>query len=199
MALTTVQQISIGALCGLYTSNEIASGRRAGGVIDKRLPHLINAVNQGLKWLYEYDPTNDDLVPIGNYLISICRNQFKAQGVLALNNGGTISPIVPSNIFPNALDFIVSDDSFIPTGGTVKYIPQYIGYTILLARGSQVQNTTPQFGGAAYYAWNYTTGYLSLLPVPGGEALEGEPFHIQPIGLGGGASSVPGSDVRIIE
>ena len=181
MPLTTAQQISIGALCSVYTSNELASGKRHGGVMDTGLPVQIYAVNQGLKWLYEYDTTNADLVPIGNHLISICRQQFRAQAVLSLNNGGTIAPIVPSRTPPNRLDFIVSDTSFIPTGDSEVYIPQFVGYNVDFARNGTEQYTTPQSGGAQYFSWNIVTGLFKLLPDGvSGAASEGEAFRIMP-------------------
>lgn len=179
MPLTTPQRISIGALCALYTSNELQSGTRHGGVIDPKLPHLIYAVNQGLKWLYEYDSTNEDLDTIGHYLISICRHQFRAQAVLALNNGGTVSPISPSGGPPNRLDFIVDDTTFIPTGGTSVYIPQFIGYNVDFARNGTTQYTTIQPGGAQYYSWNIVTGLFTLLG-DNPEATAGEAFRIMP-------------------
>lgn len=182
MPLTTSQQISIGALCALYSDNELSSGIRQGGVIDTGLPVQIYAVNQGLKWQLEYGPSNTtDLTIIGNHLISICRHQFRAQGVLALNNGGTISPIVPSRNVPNRIDFIVSATSFIPTGGSEVYIPQFVGYPVQLIRGSTDQYTTPQPGGATYFRWNIVTGLLQLLPSgSGGAATEGESIAIIP-------------------
>ena len=202
MPLTVPQQISIGALCALYTSNELESGTRHGGVIDPKLPHLIYAVNQGLKWLYELDTTDSDLVPIGNYLISICRQQFRAQGVLALNNGGTVAPITPNNPPPNDIDFIVSSTSLIATGDTEIYLdgtggPDLRGYDIDFFRGSQVQYTTPQQGGAAYYSWNNVTGLLRLLPTVGGQALVDEPMRISPK-TGGGATVVPTQEYPIV-
>jgi hypothetical protein len=193
MPLTTPQQISIGALCALYTSNENASGQKAGGVIDKRLPHLIYAVNQGLKWLYEYDSDNEDLDTIGNYLISICRHQFRAQGVLALNNGGTISPIVPSRTPPNPLDFIVSATSTVVTGGTSVSLPQYIGYNVDFSRGGIMQNTTSLGDGSSYYSWNIVTGVFTIYPA----ATEGELFRIMP-DTGGDAEAMSQSYPYII-
>jgi hypothetical protein len=190
MPLTTTQQISIGSLCALYTSNELASGKRAGGVMDKRLPHLIYAVNQGLKWLYEYDPTNEDLDTIGNYLISICRHQFRAQGVLALNNGGTISPITSGRTPPNPLDFIVDATSFIATGESEVYIPQFIGYNVNFARGGMEQYTTPQPGSLQYFSWNIVTGIFRLLPAGVlGQANAGESMRIMP-DTGGNAEAM---------
>ena len=62
MPLTTTEQISIGRLSALYTSNEIESGTLVGGTIDKRLPHLIYVVTEGLQFLYDLDPTHEDLL-----------------------------------------------------------------------------------------------------------------------------------------
>lgn len=112
MPLTTAERINIGRLSGLYTSNELAGGRLIGGQIDKRLPNLIYAVTQGLVWMNELSSSAADLDLVGNYLISICRHSSKAEGVLALNNGGTVAPITPStgaaSVFPiriNSADF----------------------------------------------------------------------------------------------
>lgn len=143
--LTTEEQISIGALCALYSANENASGVKHGGNIDPELPTKIFLVNQGLKWLYELDPTNDDLTIIGNYLISICRHQFRAQATLDLNNGGTVSPIVPDEgeIYP----FIITGADFEPDGVTYNN-PLIVGdeYMIFITGYNQEW----QFAGSAF-------------------------------------------------
>lgn len=188
MPLTVPQQISIGALCAIYTQNENASGVKKGGNIDYRLPHLIYAVNQGLKWLYEYDPTNEDLIIIGNYLISICRHQFRAQGVLALNNGGTVAPIVPGGSgVPNPLDFIVSASTIIATDESSVSLPQFIGYNVNFSRGEMMQHTTPTTDDTTYYSWNSVTGIFSISH----PAIAGERFRIMPDT--GGTGSVAAS------
>jgi hypothetical protein len=94
--LTTQQRINIGRLSGLYASNELQSGKKIGGLLDRRLPHLIYAVTQGLEWLNELDTANEDLEPIGHYLISICRHQLKAMAVLDIATPGTVATIVDS-------------------------------------------------------------------------------------------------------
>lgn len=203
MPLTTSQQISIGALCSVYTSNELASGKRTGGVMDTGLPVQIYAVNQGLKWLYEYDPTNSDLVPIGNYLISICRQQFRAESVLALNNGGTVAPIVPGGSSVNDLDFIVSATSIIETGESsitfdgTNGNPDFRGLNVNFARGASVMYTTPDPDGGVYYGWNKVTGLFQLLG-PSSAAGVGERFRIMPDTTGGSSGSSTGFEPTTI-
>ena len=199
MPLSTSDQIAIGRLSAVYTSNEIDSGQRQGGVIDPRLPILQYMVTEGLEMLYDLDPTHIDLVPIGNYLISICRHQFKAEAVLDLDNGGTVAPIA-SNIPPNDIDFIVSDFSLMVTGDTSIFLdgiggnPDLRGYNIDFFRSGQPQYTTEQPGGGMYYSWNNVTGLLQLLPLTTAEATEGEPFRISPK-TGGGSIAISPSDV----
>lgn len=117
MPLTVAEKINIGRLSGLYTSNELAGGRLIGGQIDKRLPNLIYAVTQGLVWMNELSSPTVDADLVGNYLISICRHSTKAEGVLALNNGGTVAPITPStgaaSVFPiriSSADFVTATE-----------------------------------------------------------------------------------------
>ena len=194
MPLTTLEQISIGRLSAVYTSNELDSGERHGGTIDPRLPTLQYMVTEGLQMLYDLDPTHDDLIPIGHYLISICRHQFKAEAVLQLDNGGTVAPIVP-NAPPNDIDFIVSDTSLIATGETSITLdgtsgnPDLRGYNIDFFRNGTTQYVTPQPGSGQYYSWNNVTGVFRLLPTSGGAATEGEAFRISPK-TGGGSVAV---------
>lgn len=194
MPLTTQQQINIGRLCGLYASNEIASGQKKGGLIDPRLPHLIYAVTQALVWMDELDSETVDLNIVGNYLISICRHQLKAQGVLAVSSGGEVAPISGSGTIVNDLDFIVSASSYIATGeSSVTFdgtggMPDLRGYDVDFARNGTVMYTTPPGDGSLYYAWNSVTGVFQLLG-DSAAAQVGERFRIMPDATGGTSSS----------
>lgn len=169
MPLTTQQQINIGRLCGLYASNEIASGQKKGGLIDPRLPNLIYAVTQALVWMDELDSETVDLNIVGNYLISICRHQLKAQGVLEITSGGEVAPISGSIPTINDLDFIVSATSYISTGESVvtfdgtNGLPDLRGYSIDFFRSGQPMYTATPPDGRLYYSWNKVTGQFQLL------------------------------------
>lgn len=190
MPLTTAERINVGRLSALYTSNELASGTLHGGQIDKRLPHLIYAVTQGLVWANELLETTANLEKIGNYLISICRHDLRAQGVLSLNNGGTVAPISGGGTTIEDLDFIVSATSYIATGeSAVTFdgtggMPDLRGFNVeTFARNGTVQYTTPQAGGALYYSWNRVTGVFQLLstdPLINPAAQVDESFRIVP-------------------
>lgn len=204
---TVARILQLAPVVQMLAGAQVSKGRLFGKPkIDPNLSIKIFCIYKILKRVYDEDPNYTGVRVVADYLYEIFSGlQFKAAAIVDGNNGGQIAPPTSGSGMPNALDFIVSATTIIPTDGTTLLLdgtsgnPDWRGYTIIMSRGSQTQHTTPQDGGAAYYSWNSTTGLLSLLPVPGGESLLGEPFHIQPIGLGGGASSIPDSDVRIIE
>ncbi len=128
--MTTLQQINIGNASSIYASNELSSGIVHGGSVDKRLPYLIYAVRQGLEWLYELDPTHEDLVLIGNLLISICKHSAKSQANIS-GSGTSVSPTLPqfvkSPIRITGADF---DSALSWTGTNADGITISAGYTL---------------------------------------------------------------------
>lgn len=87
MSLTTTQQISIGRICSVLASNELNQGKQTGGQLDEGLPLQLWAIAEGLEMLYDLDPSNIWLTPIGNDLISKCRHYARATTII--NSGGT--------------------------------------------------------------------------------------------------------------
>lgn len=180
MALTVPQQIDIGNASSIFASNELQNGKRHGGYLDTDWPTLIYLVRQGLEWLYELDPTHEDLTPIGNYLIAICKHASRAEAAII---GGGSTPTVVNVTAPEPLDFIVSSSSFIVSGQTSVTISDFIGYNIEFIRGNLTQYTTaPPDGLSTYYSWDKDTGLLTLLAdiTPFGAATAGEQFRISP-------------------
>jgi hypothetical protein len=180
--MTVNEKINIAALSQYISLNVIDKSGLSGGGEDLRLPRKLYTVRKSIERLYDLDPTNATLFGTSNMMLALC-GKYQFIALAKQNAGGSIVPVSVS-AGPNALDFIVSASTPIPTGGTTLYIPQFIGYNIIFARGGLVQYTTPQPGSAVYYSWSSATGYLHLLPDPDGAATEGESFHIQPIGVG---------------
>jgi len=180
MSRTVPQQIDIGNASSIYMSNKLSGGKIHGGLLDEKNPMLIYLVRQALEWLYELDPTHEDLDTEGNYLIAICPDAPRAEASII---GGGSTPTVTNVATPAPLDFIVSGASFIVAGATTKNIPQFMGYNIEFTRGNLLQYTTaPPDGFSTYYSWNRTTGLLTLLSDidPFGAATTGEQFRISP-------------------
>jgi len=159
MALSVQQKIDIANVSSIYTSNELGGGELHGGQIDESLPSFIYSVRQGLQWLYELDPTHEDLEPIGNYLLSICRYSAKA----ALNITGVATmPAVIIAAAPPRKDFIVSATSYMVTGASSRSIPEFIGYELVFIRGGVSQstvNTEP-----TYFSWDKNSGIFICFP-----------------------------------
>ena len=160
MARTTQQVINIANSSCVYASNELSGGKFHSSSLDKRLPSLIYAVRQGLEWLYELDPAHEDILPISNYLISICKFSDKAEA--NMGSGGAL-PIVLGTASPSALDWIISASSTpLATGETSVTLTQFIGYDINFIRGSLTQYTTNPGDGSTYYSWNKTSGLFTI-------------------------------------
>lgn len=133
MPLSVQDKIDIGGLSSLYASNDLASGKINGGAQDKRLPFLIWAFTEGLTLMQEYSYPTEDTDKVGNYLLSICRDQLKAEAELELNNGGTVAPITPNqggdNIFP--IKITQASFTFNATSGKWEYLNDEItGYNV---------------------------------------------------------------------
>src|SRR5690349_6518581 len=103
--LTTAQKIDVGNISSVLVSNYLESGRIIRDTPKKDHPYLTYAVRQALEWLYDYDPTNADLELIGNYLISICYAEARAEAILGTSGGGSVSPITPSGGF--SFDYLI--------------------------------------------------------------------------------------------
>lgn len=187
MALTVQQQINIANACSIYASNELSSGKKHGGLLDERLPFLLYGIRQGLEWLYDLDPTNEDIEPIGNYLISICKHYAKAQNEIV--GGGSVPSILPNSALPQPIDWMVSGTSSsvapFATGDTsivldgTNSMPDLRGYNIDYFRGGILQYTTNPGDGSIYYSWDRATGLLVLLGTSPSAVL-GEQMRISP-------------------
>lgn len=169
--MMTIQNIlNIADASCIYTSNEISGGNRQGGLIDLKLPALTYALRQGLEWLYDLDPANEDLTPIGNYLFSILKFAAKAENSIV--GGGSVPSVSPSSPLAEPIDWIVSGTAsaiaplangdatvtFDGTGG----MPDLRGYNIQFARGGATQYTTNPGDGTTYFSWNRSTGVFSV-------------------------------------
>jgi hypothetical protein len=185
MSRTVQQEIDIANVSCIYASNELQNGKPHGGLLDQRLPSLIHAYRQGLEWLYELDPTSDDLDTLGNYLISICKDAARSEA--AIIGGGSVPGVLPNPGLPQPLDWIVSGSSSISaplaTGdlsvildGTNNTV-DFRGYNIEYARGGQPQYTTDPGDGSTYYSWDRNTGLFTISTAAG----LGEPMRISPI------------------
>lgn len=192
--MTVAEIIEIAQISQFMAANDIAkSGLHTGGGAYLRLPRHLYLVRKNVERKYDLDPTNDTLTATSNYLLALCgKYRFAAQSVTG--SGGTIAPITPGGATINDLDFIVSASSYIATGESAvtfdgtNGMPDLRGYNVDFARNGTTQYTTPQAGGALYYAWNSVTGLFQLLGTSP-EALEGESFRIMPDATGGTGSS----------
>lgn len=188
MALTVQQQLNIANACSIYASNELVSGKVDGGLLDERLPSLLFATRQGLEWLYELDPTNEDLTPIGNGLIAICKHYAKAENEIV--GGGSVPSVNPNTALPQPIDWRVSGtasataplataDTSVVLDGT-NGMPDLRGYNVAYTRGGIPQYTTNPGDGSNYYGWDRLTGLFQLLgSAP--SAVLGEQMRIDPI------------------
>lgn len=124
MALTTQQQIDIGKICQVLAANELQGGKKVGATLDTRLPSLLNIVTDTLEDLYTLSPSNADVPIIGDYLISICRNQPKAQAYTA--GSGSVAPVNNQQSFP----IYITQDDF--TSATFYPNANLFGYSIVI-------------------------------------------------------------------
>lgn len=121
------------------------------------------------------------LVGASNYLYALC-GAYGIEAQYKVNAGGSISPvspILPPVINISSLDFIVSNSSLIPNGGSAFAFTlspyDYRGYNLVFNRNGIPQGAIDN--GGTYFSWNPATGIFILL---GGNAVTGEYFQFYP-------------------
>ena len=160
MSRTVQQQIDIGNASSIYASNKIDGGNLYGGLINEDTPILIYLVRQALEWLYELDPTHEDLATIGNYLIAICPDAARAEAAII---GGGSTPTIVNAVRPERIEFNVSSSSLIPTGGTSVTLPlAWQGFNLSFDRGNVPQSTLST--EPTYFTWNRNTRLFTCSP-----------------------------------
>lgn len=179
-----------GPLAALYTDKKSMYG----GTVMKPVPPLqMTIITDILRWGYDGGAETDATLRfIGNYGLWMWgKFRLEAQNIISGPGGGSVIPSPTGGVGVNALDFVVSATSPIPTGGTSILIdgtngnPDYRGYLVVnLSRGGIWQNTTSLGDGSSYYAWNSVTGLLSIF----GAATPGELIRITPDATGGVSS-----------
>lgn len=138
---------------------------------------LYNA-RKDLEYSYEQSPNSNETFQIGQYVVSLM-GEYLFAAMAATGGSGSTGTI--TSITPTPLEFVVSSNSFIPTGANSKNIPQFKGYNILFIRGNITQSTVNTGNGETYYSWDRLTANFNLYGTPNGDANEGELFQLYPI------------------
>lgn len=111
---------------------------------------------------------------VANYLYWMCgKFQIEAQFIIQGIGGGIVSVLDPFAT-PSPLEFIVSESTAIPDGGSSATLTQFIGYNVLFMRNNVPQSTVDN--GGSYFSWNKTNGQFSVSQ----SAYAGELFQIYP-------------------
>lgn len=177
MALGISDILAIARISQYLAQNDIDKGDLFGARVSPLTPKVLYVTRKSIEYIYDLDPSNDDLRLTANYLYSLCRGyNLKAQGILSTSGGGSVSPINIETA-PNPIQFEVSGSSLIATGATSGTISAFIGYNLIFVRGGVPQTTVNQGGGATYYSWDKDLGLLTISPA----ATAGELFQLYPI------------------
>lgn len=174
MAIATISQAILRGDISIYlAANDNANGALYGARKASASAVTIAMVTDALTWALEGGAqTDQELRAMANYLIWLI-GIYGMEAEAIIDGGGGGSVISGGGIVrPAAYQFIVSDTSFIPTGGSGVIIDRFIGYELLFVRGVTVQSTEDL--GGTFYSWDKPTGHLLLLPDPTSAAIEGE-------------------------
>ena len=174
MPLTVSNILDIAKISQYIATIDIQNGSIFGRRIVPETPQILYNERKAVEWLYNLNPNASSLVETSNYLYSLCRG-YNLQAQQIAGTGGTISPVVPSQI-PNPYDFIVSATSIVPTGAVNATISAFIGFNLLFVRNGIPQSTL-NVGGNSYYSWNKNLGLLTISPA----AIAGEQFQLYPL------------------
>jgi Immunoglobulin domain len=77
----------------------------SGGFVNKNIPSLIRVVREALEWGYANNSSDITLIPVSNYLYSICEDANRAQVILSANAQAGTAPVFtlqPTNISQQA-------------------------------------------------------------------------------------------------
>lgn len=142
------------------------------GTIEPELDKKLYVERKSLEYSYAQDPTGNETYMIGQWVLALC-GVYLFQAQAASGSGGSISPVTPGGL-PDAIEFVVSASSEIPTGGSTLTIPEFIGFNLIFVRGSITQSMLSS--QPTYFTWNRTTGQFSCSPV----AFVDELFQLYP-------------------
>lgn len=144
--------------------------------VNRQSPEVIYTELKSVEWAYSQNPNYQNIRETANYLYWLT-GQYNLRAKYIRNGGGggiPVKPINPTPTYPLRIVFIVSNSSFIPSGGNTLSIPQFIGYDILFNRNGTMQS--PIDNGSTYYTWDKVNGIFVCI----GAASAGETFDISP-------------------
>lgn len=177
MALGISDILAIARISQYIAQNDIDKGDLFGARVSPLTPKVLYVTRKSIEYIYDLDPSNDDLRLTANYLYSLCRGyNLKARGILDSGGGGSISPVNPETA-PSPIQFNVSGSTLLSTGATSATVSSFQGYNLLLVRGGVPQTTVNEGGGASYYSWDRNLALLTISPA----AQLGELFQLYPI------------------
>ncbi len=93
MAYTPEQVIEIARISQYLAANDVANGKLFGARKIPISPRTIYMERKALEWLYDLDPTNENITLISNYVFSLLRGYGLQAANIAGTGGGTITPI----------------------------------------------------------------------------------------------------------
>lgn len=177
MALGISDILAIARISQYIAQNDIDKGDLFGARVSPLTPKVLYVTRKSIEYIYDLDPSNDDLRLTANYLYSLCRGyNLKARDILSESGGGSVSPINPETA-PSPIQFNVSGSTLLTTGSTTATISAFQGYNLLFVRGGVPQTTVNEGGGASYYSWDRNLALLTISPA----AQLGELFQLYPI------------------
>lgn len=138
-------------------------------------PQIIYMERKALEYQYNNNPSDSNLIKIGNYVYALC-GKYAVQAQNIDGNGGIVANIDPLPQLPMPLDFTVSTTTIIPEGASTLTITGFIGCNIEFTRNNITQTTTDPGGGGSYYSWDRVTGDFICYPA----ASLGESFRLVP-------------------
>lgn len=168
---TPIDTINIAKVSQYLASYDVAKGGLFGASVTPMLPVILYTERKSLEWLYNIDPSNENLQNVANYVFGLCGSYGLTAQAIISGGGGSVTPGTPT-ITPSPYQFEVSSSSFIATGESTKTITSFIGFNLLFMRGGIVQSTVNL--GGTYYSYDKTLGTFECF----GAAEEGELFQL---------------------
>lgn len=150
--IPTSSLLALSKICQYLSSYDVTLDTALnGGTLNSSLPRQIYQTRKNVEWMYSQDPTDSNLVFVGDYLYALCGKYIsKAKTILGSQGGIPISPSISTNAYAFSQLLLTVDG-----GGTNPVAGTYIYQDVALVQAQLLFQLTID-GQIFYEGTNFT-------------------------------------------